>query len=83
MEYPLMYNPHLEQLEVGPTESQRKAALISDISLIQNCLNKGLVGVNQFDELYDLPLSQLIVMVNDQAELLRRIKASSQPLDYE
>lgn len=84
MEHPLIYNPTADHYYVGPTEMQRKVALIHGISIIQERLGKGLVGEEQFEQLMSLPLSQLIVMVNDQAEVLRRAGHNpSEPLDYE
>lgn len=74
MEYPLRYNPSVGEYQVGPTEAEKKGAIIQDINTIQMSLGKEPVGISQFEELMRCSLGKLQEFINDQAELLRRTK---------
>lgn len=74
MEHPLHYNPAIGNYQVGPSESERKGAIIQDINTIQISLGKEPVGPSQFEELMRCSLGKLQEFINDQAELLRRTK---------
>lgn len=60
-----------------PTQSQVKGALISDISLIEVHLGKEPIDEVRFNELMELPLTDLQRMADDQSLLLDRIKNSN------
>ncbi len=70
MEHPLHYNTAADQYSVGPTESEQKGRIISDISAIQIKLGKGPVGPGQFEELMRCSLGKLQEFINDQASIL-------------
>lgn len=74
MEYPLHYNPSVGNYSVGPTEDQRKVAIIQDINTVQISLGKGPVDEFQFEALMNCSLGKLQEFINDQAEALRRAK---------
>ena len=74
MEYPLHYNPSVGEYQVGPTEAERKGAIIQDINTIQMSLGKGPVDEVQFEALMNCGLGKLQEFINDQAEALRRAK---------
>ena len=77
--HPLHFNPSTAQWSIGPTEAERKGAIIADISTIQVSLGKGPVGLAQFEMLMQLPLGKLQEFVLDQSSLLERIKVDFPP----
>jgi len=70
----LIYNAGKMLYEAMPTETDRKGALISDISTIQIALGKGAVDANQFEHLMSLDIDQLVNVINDQSSLLSHLK---------
>ncbi len=67
---PLTYSVRHLGYILGPSESQRKGAVIQDINTIQLRLGKGPVGLKQFEELMKCSLRELENFINDQANLL-------------
>lgn len=68
----LVYNPAALWYEVPISEREHKSLLIADINTIQVYLNKGCVDEKQFEQLMQLPVSDLRKMIDDQAEALAR-----------
>lgn len=71
----VIYNPATLRYEVLPSVADRKAALIHDISIIQNHLGKGCVDANQFEALMELSIDELTNIINDQSAALARAKS--------
>lgn len=67
---PLVYSVQQLGYLLGPTESQKKGAIIQDINTIQMKLGKGPVDMNQFESLMQCTLADLERFINDQSSLL-------------
>lgn len=75
------FNSETMQFEVGPTDWQRKAGMIADISTIQESLGKGCITPEQWDTFIDMGIDELQRIIDDQSELLARHREKSQPQD--
>jgi len=77
------FNAQTMQYEVMPSESERKAALISDINTIEKTLGKEPMDEQRFEMLMNCSIEFLTDTVNNQSNLLTHKPRSSQPLDGE
>jgi len=70
----LLYAANMLRYVVLPSLSEKKAAIIHDINIIQKHIGKGPVDPHQFELLMECDIEQLKRIVNDQADTLERAR---------
>jgi hypothetical protein len=70
----LLYAANMLRYVVLPSLSEKKAAIIHDINIIQQHLGKGPIDPDQFETLMSADLTDLQRVVNDQASALERAR---------
>lgn len=70
----LIYAANMLRYVVLPSLSEKKGAIIADISTIQKHIGKGPVDPVQFELLMSASIEELTRIVNDQASTLERAR---------